>query len=408
MTIKHLILTGGGPVGFVEYGALKYLTEKKYIVYENIESIYATSIGSFIGLIYLLNLDWLWVDDYLIKKPWENVVSFSYTNYFSYTNLVYEKGLINRTNVCNALEPLFLTKNIPLTITMLEFYNLIKIEFNIYACSFTTLEQKKFNYINTPNVMLVDALYVSLAFPFIFAPLYIDDCFYLDGGIIQGCPVNNCITEKQCDYSEILCFINDKTKPIDLSNPYHNNNNNNDNNNNISFLKYFIVILNAWFMKILNIENEIIVHIKNSINVALAHEGSNLKYWRHVLITESEREYLINLGSTQAKKFIKTMDYNPNCTSNNNDIINNDDVNNDDVNNHDVNNDDVNSNLLDEKILYLLHIYFKYISYFFYIYCILIAYLLHKNIKILQYYNIKMNKNIKIIIFILNILNDYN
>ena len=120
-------------------------------------------------------------------------------------------------------------------------------------------------------------------------------------------------------------------------------------------------------MKISNIENEIIVHIKNSINVALAHEGSNLKYWNYVLNTESEREYLINLGSTQAKKFIINIDYNPNCASNNNDIINN----------VDVNNDDVNSNLLDEKILYLLHIYFKYIAYFFYIYCILIAYFLH-------------------------------
>jgi hypothetical protein len=130
-------------------------------------------------------------------------------------------------------------------------------------------------------------------------------------------------------------------------------------------------------MKISNIENEIIVHIKNSINVALAHEGSNLKYWNYVLNTESEREYLINLGSTQAKKFIINIDYNPNCASNNNDEINKDDINKDDVNN-----DDVNSNLLDEKILYLLHIYFKYIAYFFYIYCILIAYLLHKNIKI--------------------------
>ena len=173
MTIKHLILAGGGPIGFVEYGALKYLASTNIINYNNIESIYAVSIGAFIGFIYILNLDWLWVDDFLIKRPWNKLVSFSYTN------LLYEKGIVTRAVVINALEPLFLTKNIPLTITLLEFYNLTKIEFNIYACNFTSLQQKKFNHITTPNIMLVDALYVSLAIPLIFAPLIIDDCFFI-------------------------------------------------------------------------------------------------------------------------------------------------------------------------------------------------------------------------------------
>jgi beta-glucosidase len=80
MTIKHLILAGGGPIGFVEYGALKYLTTTNIINYNNIESIYAVSIGAFIGFIYILNLDWLWIDDFLIKRPWNKLVSFSYTN----------------------------------------------------------------------------------------------------------------------------------------------------------------------------------------------------------------------------------------------------------------------------------------------------------------------------------------
>jgi predicted acylesterase/phospholipase RssA len=379
MTIKHLILTGGGPIGFVEYGALKYLATTNIINYNNIQSIYAVSIGAFVGFIYTLNLEWLWVDDFIIKRPWNKLVRFSYTN------LLYEKGIITRTDVVNALEPLFLTKNIPLTITLLEFYNLTKIEFNIYACTFTTLQQKKFNHITTPNIMLVDALYVSLAIPLIFAPLIIDDCFYLDGAIIQGCPINNCIAEKQCDHSEILCFINDKTNPIDLSNVYHSASSVSTStstvstvSNNINFFKYFYLLFNTWFMNISNIENEIIVHIKNSINVALIHNGANLKYWNYILNTDTERTHLINLGTLQAKKFISTLelelenDPNPICS---NQIQIETEV------ETEVETQAV-SKLVDRKLLYVLNSYFKSVLYIFYIYFIVILYIFYKNIKI--------------------------
>ena len=384
MTIKHLILTGGGPIGFVEYGALKYLATHNIINYNNIQSIYGVSIGAFIGLIYILDLDWLWVDDFLIKRPWRKLVCFSYTN------LLYEKGIITRAVVVNALEPLFLTKNIPLTITLLEFYNLTKIEFNIYACNFTTLQQKKFNHSTTPNILLVDALYVSLAIPLIFAPLIIDDCFYLDGAIIQGCPINNCIAEKQCEHSEILCFVNDKTNPIDLSNAYHSTGNSTGNStnttisNNINFFKYFYLLFNTWFMNISNIENEIIVHIKNSINVALTHNGANLKYWNYILNSDNERAHLINVGRLQAKKFISNLENNPNSSyqlEDDSEVETQVDSEVDSEVETQVETQVV-SNLVDNKILYVLNCYFKSVSYIFYIYFIVILFIFYKNIKI--------------------------
>ena len=95
MTIKHLILSGGGPIGLVEYGALKYLTKQNIISYNNIESIYAVSIGAILGLIYILNLEWLWVDDFIIKRPWKKLFKISYTK------LLYEKGIINKSVVIN-------------------------------------------------------------------------------------------------------------------------------------------------------------------------------------------------------------------------------------------------------------------------------------------------------------------
>ena len=75
MVINHLVLSGGGVVGLVEYGILKQLSKSNIISYKNIKSIYATSIGSYIGFIYLLNYKWEWMDDFLIKRPLDKLLS---------------------------------------------------------------------------------------------------------------------------------------------------------------------------------------------------------------------------------------------------------------------------------------------------------------------------------------------
>lgn len=303
--IKHIVFTGGGPIGMVEYGALKYLTEKKFIAHENIKSIYSISIGGIIGLIYILNYEWTWMDDFLIKRPWNKLFNITYS---SYINILYEKGIVNKTVIVNALEPLFLAKNIPINITLLEFYDLTKIEFNIFACSATDIKQVKFNHLTYPNVELLDALYMSLSVPILFAPLYINNSFYLDGGIIVGCPINQCIAEKNCSHDEILCFMNDKMNPIDLSNNFYSKYSDNKLNNaitsNSNFFEYVFFLIKKLFLKISNFENEIIVYIKNNINTALSYNAVDTAYWYHVISDEAERSYLVNLGVLQSEKFL--------------------------------------------------------------------------------------------------------
>ena len=309
-TIKHLVFSGGGPIGFVEYGALKYLAEQKFIEHKNIESIYSISIGCFIGLIYILNFEWLWMDDFLIKRPWNKLLNLSYS---SYINILYEKGIVNKSWLISAVEPLFLARNISLKITLLEFYNLTKIEFNIVSCRLTDLELIKFNYLNKPNMELIDVIYISMALPIVCAPLYIDDSFYLDGGIILSCPINLCISDKCCSHDEIFCFNNDKLKPIDMSNNFYNTKPaihiaSTTISNDANFFEYVFYIIKKMFSKIAKFENDIIINIKNNINIALTCYTIDINYWYHVITSESERCYLINLGEIQATKFIESLE----------------------------------------------------------------------------------------------------
>ena len=308
--IKHLVLCGGGPIGLLEYGALKYLTNNNIINHSTIESIYATSVGSIIAFIYILNFDWAWIDDFFIKRPWEKLINISYS---AYLNIFYDKGIVNKKIIINALKPLFLAKEIKLTITLLEFYNLTNIEFNIYTCNLTSFKKERLNHINTPNLELLDALYMSSSVPVMFVPLYITNCYYLDGAIFVNCPINECIFDKKCSHDEILCFTNDKREPLDLANEFYKENNYNHDTNiyqldqDANFFEYMLYIIKTLFNKISIIETDNLIVIKNTINVCLTEHLVDLKYWTYVFKTESEREYLIKLGELQGKKFINML-----------------------------------------------------------------------------------------------------
>jgi hypothetical protein len=315
--IEHLVLCGGGPVGLVQYGALKHLTMNNYLDYNNIKSIYATSIGCIISFVYLINLEWSWMDDFLIKRPWEKLVNFTP---YDYLNMFNTKGLLNLEFVTNCLKPLFLAKDIELTITLKEFYDLTNIEFNLYTCNFTKFKKEKLNYITYPDLPVIEAIYMSLTIPILCVPFYKNDCFYFDGGILVVCPLNECIIDKKCDESSILCFKNDKTCPIDLSNEFYKNYYDSSGNpkicendpssgnsdllgNNSNLFELIIFIIKILFNKISTIENVDVI-IENSINVALTEQMVNLGYWRHAFTSDSERCYLINLGTIQAEKYM--------------------------------------------------------------------------------------------------------
>ena len=75
MVIKNLVISGGGPTGFISLGALKETNRLGYWNLDSLESIFSTSIGSFVGFIIQLGYDWKTIEDYLIERPWDKAFS---------------------------------------------------------------------------------------------------------------------------------------------------------------------------------------------------------------------------------------------------------------------------------------------------------------------------------------------
>ena len=56
-TIRHLVISGGGTLGFSYYGILKETNEMELWQYDNIKTIYGTSIGAILATVICLNYD---------------------------------------------------------------------------------------------------------------------------------------------------------------------------------------------------------------------------------------------------------------------------------------------------------------------------------------------------------------
>jgi predicted acylesterase/phospholipase RssA len=102
------------------------------------------------------------------------------------------------------LRPALQGKDMSVNITMNEFYEKTGIEIHLMVTEMNKFRAIDFSYKTHPNQSLVEACYMSCCYPFGFVPIYRDGCCYLDGGIINDYPVDDCIRDQKCNLSEIL------------------------------------------------------------------------------------------------------------------------------------------------------------------------------------------------------------
>ena len=192
VTINHLIISGGGPNGLKYTGIIQELMRQDYINIDNIETIYATSAGSILSIILALRFEWDTINNYLINRPWQDAYKITAEMIFSsYSN----KGLFDEKVVEIFFKPLFNSKDIPLTITMAEFYELTKIELHFFSIEMNTFEVVDINYKTFPDLPVLKAVLMSSSIPLLFCPVYLEDKTYIDGAIMCNYPLKYCLQD---------------------------------------------------------------------------------------------------------------------------------------------------------------------------------------------------------------------
>ena len=219
MTIKHFSLCGGGIVGLVMYGIVKRLNLLKVWKHSEIESIYCCSIGSIIGLIIILDIEWDWVDDFWIKRPWNKIFNIEEIDYFRYID---DKGIFDETTWMKLVTPLLKCKKMSPDITLLELYRETNIEYNIYITNMNNVTKTVINYKTFPDMRVTYAIYITTCIPYVCKPAFLNGTLYIDGGLTNNVPINDCLFDKKCDQSEVINITNelDISHVFDLNTKY--------------------------------------------------------------------------------------------------------------------------------------------------------------------------------------------
>ena len=158
MTIKHLVLSGGGPIGMSYLGALEYLHDEGFWKIDDIQSIYATSIGTMLAVSFALKYDWETINTYFIDRPWNDLFKL---NGKQIMDLYTTKGLFDSTYTDKMFKPLLEAKDLKLSITMKEFYEHTKIEMYFYTFDLNSYQTIELSYKSYPDLQLTKAIYMS-------------------------------------------------------------------------------------------------------------------------------------------------------------------------------------------------------------------------------------------------------
>ncbi len=292
MSIKHLVISGGGPVFFKSVGAVQELERTGIWNINEIESIYGTSAGALLAVILCLKFnDWSIINDYVIKRPWHEAIKIDVQTIFdSYT----KRGLFDGKIFETIFKPLFAAKDISLHVTLKEFYEITKIELHLFAFEINGFKEEDISYLTHPDLHLLTAIQMTSALPIIISPVCINNKCYVDGGIVSNYPLNNCIDHGK-NPAEILSFKNnylniDQYKITEKS----------------TLLDYMVSFIYKMITHLSTEETQ--QKVPNEVTYDT--NMMNIEHFQSVLIDMEHRKTLIKDGVEAAQKFLLSRENN--------------------------------------------------------------------------------------------------
>ena len=298
MTIKYLVISGGGPAGMITYGAIRDLAKANFWKLTDLEGIYGCSIGAYISIVISLGYAWEWLDDYFIRRPWEKIAAITAETLFA---AFADKGLFDEKLMGEALNPLLSAIGLdPVTCTMADLFAFTGIDIHLYTTNINTplLEKVDISHKTHPLLLVIKAVCMSSAYPFLFKPVFLNSeaegscggCF-IDGGLLNNYPLNDCLVNADSP-DNILAFKNIWVYDIPIL-------------NNASSVIDFLMTIVQKMQKYIDTSPQQ-AKVKNTVE-CIIEDLNDFTEWAKALSTEEMRTAFVQKGAEYAKNFLDSI-----------------------------------------------------------------------------------------------------
>ena len=192
--INALCLSAGAAKGFYQLGACHYIDTKDK--FNKINTFIGTSVGAAIACMFAIgykpleffsrscaeDMNECWEFDISLRQfliEWGGIDNNKLKEYI-------QKAIIEKYGFIPTFEQLYLNSG------------------KIFICSAWCLNNSThktyFNFMDTPDILISDAVIASCALPGVFTKVQIDKYYYLDGGLFDYCPIEYLITFIQSNF----------------------------------------------------------------------------------------------------------------------------------------------------------------------------------------------------------------
>lgn len=232
---KYLVISGGGIKGITYVGSLLILN--KLNILKNIKEYIGSSVGAL--LCALLNIG------YNVNEL-KQILNIDFSKYLNINILqLFSKLGVDNGNTITKLIKSIIKQKVDPNITFIKLFKLTNKKLTITGSCLNDGEIYYFNYINNPNMKIINALRISISFVGYFEPVIYKNKLFIDGSFYSPCPANfykneinkvlilRCKSEyKTSDTKKLLIFKNYifkfienlKKRYLDLNyNEYKNN-----------------------------------------------------------------------------------------------------------------------------------------------------------------------------------------
>ena len=177
---NEIIISSGGVRGVALLGSLKSF----YKIYpiERITHFTGCSVGSLFCLLLAL--------DYTIKEIKDIIfkIDFGHFQSLKVRNLLNTCGFDDGTKFTNLIKAFIINKKYNPNITFKELYELTGRILTISVTNITKGISEYHNYLTTPDLNIVLSIRMSINIPILFTPILYNNCYYVDGGLLDPYP----------------------------------------------------------------------------------------------------------------------------------------------------------------------------------------------------------------------------